>query len=101
MTNNDQRNPCDEWIDHALSAYSAAEPVHGVGGRVLRRLDGDRGGRAKPWRGWLRFAVPAAAVLVIGFVGADVWQKPMPQPPNTVQFLETGHAAARALSAPP
>jgi hypothetical protein len=100
MTNNDQRNHFDEWIDHALSVYSAAEPVHGLEERVLRRIDGDRGWRTKPWRGWLRFAVPAAAVLVIVFVGADVWQKPMPQPPNTVQLLETGHAAAPASSAP-
>jgi hypothetical protein len=99
MTNDDQRNHFDEWIDDALSAYSAAEPVHGLEERVWRRIDGDHGWRTKPWQGWLRFAVPVAAVLVIGFVGVDIWQKPMPQPRNTVPLLETGHAAAPASSA--
>lgn len=98
MTTDDQRDHFDEWIDRALSAYTAAEPVHGLEERVLRRIDGDHGWRMTPWRGWLRFAVLAAAVLVIGFVGANGWRKPMPQSPNTVQLLETGHAAAAPSS---
>src|SRR6185437_9502628 len=99
MTNNDQHKHLDAWIEHALSTYSAAEPVQGLEERVLRRINGDRGWRARPWRGWLRFAVAAAAVLVIGLLD-DVWQKPMSQPGKTVQVLQTGPAAVPASSAP-
>src|SRR5260370_40559971 len=101
MTNNDKRNHCDEWIDHALSAYSAAEPVHGLEERVLRRIDGDRGWRRKPWRGWVRFAGPAAGVLGVGVAGAGGWQKALGQAPHNVPLLGTGHPAPPASSSPP
>src|SRR5581483_12197916 len=94
MTNNDQREHFDEWIDQALSAYSAVEPLHGIEERVSRRIAGDGNRRTNPWPGWLRFAVPAAAVLAIGFVAAEVWQPLMPQRTNTVKRLEREAAAA-------
>lgn len=100
MRNSDQRDHFDEWIDKALTAYSAAEPVHGLEERVLRRIDGDRGRRTTLRQGWLRFAVPAAAVLAIGLVGAELWRRPMPQPLNSVRVRQTGPAAAPASSAP-
>ena len=93
-----ERDHFDEWIDDALSGYLAAEPVYGLEARVLRRIDGDRGRRTKPWRDWLRFAVAAAAVLVIGFLAADVWRKPIPQPRNIARVPTV---AAPAASRPP
>src|SRR5512147_231607 len=69
MENNERDRKLDQWLDEALSQYSAAEPRLGLEQRVLNRLRAEEQARAKRWNLWRWMpaltAVAAAVVVAV------------------------------------
>lgn len=67
MENNERDRKLEQWLDEALSEYSAAEPRLGLVQRVLNRVHGEEKTRARRWNLWKwmpALAAIAAAVIV-------------------------------------
>jgi hypothetical protein len=80
MENNERDRKLDQWLDEALSKYSAAEPRFGLEQRVLNRVHGEEQVRARRWNVWRwmpAFAAIAAA-LTIGVAIRPVAHKQAP-----------------------
>jgi hypothetical protein len=80
MENNERDRKLDQWLDEALSEYSAAEPRFGLEQRVLNRVHGEEQVRARRWNVWRwmpAFAAIAAA-LTIGVAIRPVARKQAP-----------------------
>jgi hypothetical protein len=87
----------DELIDRALARYVEAEPVAGLGDRVLQRVraaDRHIGGR------WAWWAVPSAALL--GAVALiHIWNGRVPVKTEAVQADKGASAVILPVSVPP
>jgi hypothetical protein len=67
MENNERDRKLDQWLDEALSEYSAAEPRLGLEQRVLNRVRAEEQTRSRRWSIWKwmpAFAAIAAAVII-------------------------------------
>src|SRR6185369_8134435 len=67
MENNERDRKLEQWLDEALSEYSAAEPRLGLEQRVLNRVRGEEKVRAQRWSFWKwmpAFAAIAAAAII-------------------------------------
>jgi hypothetical protein len=67
MENNERDRKLEQWLDEALSEYSAAEPRLGLEQRVLNRVRGEEKTRAQRWSFWKwmpAFAAIAAAAII-------------------------------------
>jgi hypothetical protein len=67
MENNERDRKLEQWLDEALSEYSAAEPRLGLEQRVLNRVHGEEKARTRRWSLWKwmpALAAIAAAVIV-------------------------------------
>jgi hypothetical protein len=67
MENNERDRKLEQWLDEALSEYSAAEPRLGLEQRVLNRVRSEEKTRAQRWSFWKwmpAFAAIAAAAII-------------------------------------
>ncbi len=79
MENNERNRKLDQWLDEALSHYSAAEPRFGLEQRVLNRIRGEEQQSRKWnfWR-WMPALGAIAAVIVVGVVVRPMLEKKAP-----------------------
>lgn len=77
MENNERDRKLDQWLDEALSQYSAAEPRLGLERRVLASVQAEehtQTGRKRWWR-WMPALAAIAAVLVVMVAVRPYWEK--------------------------
>jgi hypothetical protein len=77
MENNERDRKLDQWLDEALSQYSAAEPRLGLEQRVLANVRAEeqaRAGRRTWWR-WMPAFATIAAVLVVMVAVKPYWEE--------------------------
>ena len=76
MENNERDRKLDQWLDEALSQYSAAEPRLGLEQRVLAHLQVEaktRNTRRGFWR-WMPAFAAIAAVLIVMVAVRPYWE---------------------------
>lgn len=121
MENNERDRKLDQWLDEALSQYSAAEPRLGLEQRVIAQVRSEEQARAerRNWWRWMPAFAAIAAVLIVVAAVKPYWAsktEPMstyistPAPMQN-QAAETGNeveskspdnsAVARAMKAVP
>jgi hypothetical protein len=91
MENNERDRKLDQWLDEALSQYSAAEPRLGLAQRVLahvRAEEQSRAGRRTWWR-WMPAFATIAAVLIVMVAIKPYWEE---KTSRTVVVNETASA---------
>ncbi len=79
MENNERDRKLDQWLDEALSDYSAAEPRFGLEQRVLNRIRGEeqRSRKWNVWR-WMPAFGAIAALTVVAIAVAPMLEKKVP-----------------------
>ncbi|HEU5403974.1 MAG TPA: hypothetical protein VFU86_21650 [Terriglobales bacterium] len=79
MENNERDRKLDQWLDEALSEYSAAEPRFGLEQRVLNRVRSEerRSRKWTFWR-WMPALGAIAAVIVVAVAIRPVMEKKAP-----------------------
>ena len=77
MENNERDRKLDQWLDEALSQYSAAEPRLGMEQRVLAHIRAEQQARAsrRNWWRWMPAFAAIAAVLVVMVAVRPYWQR--------------------------
>ncbi len=80
MENNERDRKLDQWLDDALSGYSAAEPRFGLEQRVINRVRAEGTVRARKWNLWRWMpAFGAIAAVIIVAVAIRPMEKKAPQ----------------------
>lgn len=77
MENNERDRKLDQWLDEALSQYSAAEPRLGLEQRVLASVRAEeraQTGRRSWWR-WMPAFAAIAAVLIVMVAVRPYWEQ--------------------------
>ena len=76
MDNNERDRKLDEWLDEALSKYSAAEPRLGLEQRVVAQLRSGEKARAerRNWWRWMPAFAAIAAVLIVAVAVRPYWE---------------------------
>jgi hypothetical protein len=79
MENKERDRKLDQWLDEALSDYSAAEPRFGLEQRVLNRIRSEeqRSRKWNVWR-WMPAFAAIAAVIVVAVAVRPVMEKKVP-----------------------
>lgn len=76
MENNERDRKLDQWLDEALSQYSAAEPRIGLEQRVMAHVRAEQeahAGRRNWWR-WMPAFAAIAAVLIVMVAVRPYWE---------------------------
>lgn len=100
MENNERDRKLDQWLDEALSQYSAAEPRLGLEQRVLASVHAEehiQAGRKSWWR-WMPAFAAIAAVLIVMVAVRPYWEQKEPARQMTTTNIAT--YSAPASSAP-
>lgn len=76
MENNERDRKLDQWLDEALSKYSAAEPRLGLEQRVLAQLRSEEKARAerRNWWRWMPAFAAIAAALIVAIAVKPYWE---------------------------
>lgn len=77
MENNERDRKLDQWLDEALSQYSAAEPRLGLEQRVLANVAAEEKARSsrRGWWRWMPAFAAIAAVLVVMVAVRPYWEQ--------------------------
>jgi hypothetical protein len=71
MENNERDRKLEQWLDEALSDYSAAEPRFGLEQRVLNRVRAEEKARRRHWGLW-KWMPAFAAIAAVAIVGVAI-----------------------------
>jgi hypothetical protein len=98
MENNERDRKLDQWLDEALSQYSAAEPRLGLEQRILAGVHAEeraQTGRKNWWR-WMPAFAAIAAVLIVMVAVRPYWEQKEPAAKMASSNIATYSASAPA-----
>ena len=98
MENNERDRKLDQWLDEALSQYSAAEPRLGLEQRILAGVHAEERAQAgrKTWWRWMTAFAAIAAVLIVMVAVRPYWEQKQPIRQMTNSNIATYSASAPA-----
>jgi hypothetical protein len=100
MENNERDRKLEQWLDEALSEYSAAEPRLGLEQRVLARARAEeqtRAGRRSWWR-WMPAFAAIAAVLIVAVAVMPYWESKTAPKQEISPYISAPQASSERMA---
>lgn len=99
MENNERDRKLDQWLDEALSQYSAAEPRLGLEQRVLAHVAAEEKTRSsrRGWWRWMPAFAAIAAVLIVMVAVRPYWEQKDSGVSSYVQSQKTAAEKPQAM----